>query len=59
MKNLFEIIFKKEPQLNYIIAAYQPMEVSVLRTSSQTSEYDLDAPTELDEMNIDKIYQRS
>jgi hypothetical protein len=59
MKSLFEKLFRKEPQFNYIIAEYQP-----LTTSSLDSMMDITAPgneyaTEHDEMEIDRIYQNS
>ncbi len=57
MKNIFEKIFKKEPQLNYIIAEYQPIETSSPGTGVKMTEYDLNEPIEIDEMQIDKIYR--
>lgn len=59
MKKLLEKIFKKEPQLHYIIAAYQPLEVNMLGAGVKITEYDLNDLAESDEMQIDKIYQRS
>lgn len=58
MKNLFDKIFKKEPQLNYIIAEYQPLEVNSFSPTIKATEYDVDEPTEADEMQIDKMYRR-
>lgn len=60
MKNLFNKIFKKEPQFNYIIAEYQPMKVDsqITRARASAAEYDIEAPENSDEMEIDKIYQR-
>ncbi|MDP1765282.1 MAG: hypothetical protein Q8K83_00115 [Methylotenera sp.] len=57
MKNLIAKIFNKEPKLNYIIAEYQPMEINSLSTVMNTTEYDVEEPAEIDEMQIDKIYQ--
>jgi K+-transporting ATPase c subunit len=58
MKNLFDKIFKKEPQFNYIIAEYQPTKISLSTVDSSSSEYDVDAPISNDEMQIDRIYQQ-
>ena len=57
MKNLFDKIFKKEPQFNYIIAEYLPLNVDSYKNIS-IKEYDIDAPDNSDEMDIDKIYLR-
>ena len=57
MKNLFDKIFKKEPQFNYIIAEYLPLNVDSYKNIS-IKEYDIDAQENSDEMEIDKIYQR-
>ncbi len=58
MKNLFDKIFKKEPQFNYIIAEYQPTKINLPIVDSSNSEYDVDAPASNDEMQIDRIYQQ-
>lgn len=58
MKNLFDKIFKKEPQFNYIIAEYQPAKGAVEATA-KISEYDIEGPAMNDEMEIDRIYQSS
>lgn len=57
MKNLIAKIFNKEPKLNYIIAEYQPMENNSLSTVATATDYDFEEPVEIDEMQIDKIYQ--
>lgn len=57
MKRLFKRLFKKEPQLNYIIAEYHPIEMNLLKTDAGFIEYDLDEPVKSDQMQIDKIYQ--
>jgi hypothetical protein len=59
MKNLFEKLFKKEPQFNYVIAEYQPLTTSSPETIVRTTEHDIDEPVASDEMEIDRIYQRS
>ena len=59
MKNLFEKLFKKEPQFNYIIAEYQPLTTSSPETVMRTTEHDIAEPVASDEMEIDRIYQRS
>jgi hypothetical protein len=59
MKNFIEKLFKKEPQFNYIIAEYQPMKINSPKTSVNATEYDVDAPENSDEMEIDKLYQRA
>lgn len=58
MKKLFDKIFKKEPQFNYIIAEYLPLNVDSYKKIS-IKEYDIDAQENSDEMEIDKIYNRS
>ena len=58
MKNLFDKIFKKKPQFDYIIAEYQPLKVDLYKTATGAKEYDIEAPANSDEMEIDKIYQR-
>jgi hypothetical protein len=58
MKNLFDKIFKKEPQLNYIIAEYQPLEVNSFSHATKVMAYDFDEqvePIEIDEMQINKL----
>lgn len=61
MKSLFEKIFNKESQLKYIIAEYHPMEANspsiIPRTSN--SGFELASATEIDDMQIDKIYRNS
>jgi hypothetical protein len=59
MKNLLEIIFKKDSQSNFMTNGYQSGKINALRVnpSANNSEYDLDEPEDVDEMQIDKIYQ--
>lgn len=59
MKNLFDRLFKKEPEFSYVIAEYQPLKTNRLRTDVAITEYQLDPALEKDEMDIDKIYQNS
>lgn len=59
MKNLFERLFKKESQFNYIIAEYQPMRTNSLDPVAKATEYDVDESVDSDEMEIDRIYQSS
>lgn len=59
MKSLLEKLFKKEPQVSYVIAEYQPVRMNRLSTDVTVTEYQLDLATEKDEMDIDKIYQSS
>jgi hypothetical protein len=58
MKNLFNSIFKKEPQFNYIIAEYQPTK-GAIEASTKISEYDIKNSATNDEMEIDRLYQRA
>jgi hypothetical protein len=58
MKKLFERLFKKEPEIDYIIAAYQPIKTDRMHSSVNVTEYEIVKPQESDEMQIDKIYQR-
>lgn len=58
MKKLFERLFKKEPEFSYTIAEYQPIKIDRMRSDVNVTEYDTHRPSETDEMQIDKIYQR-
>ena len=62
MKKLFERLFKKEPEFDYIIAEYQPVKIDRTRMSANLTEYEAYQPQGQDEiqdeMQIDKIYQR-
>lgn len=58
MIKLIERFFKKEPEFNYTIAEYMPIKVNKLKTDVSVTEFDLSRPTETDEMQIDKIYNR-
>jgi hypothetical protein len=59
MKNLLEIIFKKGPPPDFMDNKYQSGRVNAqrARASANNSEYDLEEPEDVDEMQIDKIYQ--
>lgn len=59
MKSLLEKLFKKEPQYNYTIADYQPVKIHSLKTDVAVTDYQIEQLPETDEMDIDKIYQRS
>jgi hypothetical protein len=59
MKNLFDKIFKKEPQFNYIIAEYQPTKISLPKIELSNSESDVENQVSGDEMEIDRLYQRA
>lgn len=59
MKNLFDKLFKKEPAFSYTIAEYMPVKTNRLRTDVTVTEYQIERPTDTDEMAIDKIYQNS
>ncbi len=58
MKNLFEKLFKKEPEFSYTIAEYMPIKVNKRRADNAATEYDLNSQADTDEMQIDKIYNR-
>jgi|GEM_PF-890151 len=53
MKKLFERIFKKEPQLNYIIAEYHPIEMNLLEMDDRFIEGDLDEQMELSRLRAE------
>ena len=58
MKRLFEKLFKKEPAFSYTVADYKPFKKDYLHNDVTVTEYQIDRPTETDEMTIDKIYQQ-
>jgi hypothetical protein len=55
MHRLFEKIFKKEPQLNYIIAEYQPLEINFLESDDRFTKYRFDEINDIEEMKVDKL----
>ena len=59
MKSLFEKLFKKQPEFSYTVAEYMPMKTNRLRRDVTVTEYQVERPSEVDEMAIDKIYQNS
>ena len=59
MKKLFERLFKKEPEFDYIIAEYQPIKANRMRSEFNLNEFDATKSEESDDMQIDKIYQRN
>ncbi len=59
MKNLLKKIFKKETQIDYIIAEYQPNQAKLLETSRRLGSYANDELANNNEMEIDRLYQHS
>lgn len=59
MKNLFERLFKKESELDYIIAEYQPTKFNIMQSPFNLNEFDTSNKNESDYMQIDNIYQRN
>lgn len=59
MKNLIEMIFKREPRLNYVIAEYYPRSDFVPKPIVEMAEYEVESPQNMDEMQIDNIYQQN
>jgi len=55
MKRLIKKIFKLEPQLNYIIAEYQPIETNHLKTDVKIKEGNLNKPININKKKMDKI----
>jgi len=63
MRNFLEYIFNREPEVNYVIAAYRPKKMDLLQIDINLTEYELykmqeSIDTQADEMQIDNIYQR-
>jgi hypothetical protein len=56
MKSLFEKLFKKQPDFSYTVAEYMPTKTNRLRRDVIVTEYQVEEPTESDEMTIDKMY---
>ncbi len=54
MKRLFERIFKKESQLNYIIAEYHPIEMNLPNTDARLAESTRNEPANIKEIQVDK-----
>ena len=59
MKKLFERLFKKQPEFDYIIAEYQPIKVNRSRSEFSLNEFDASRIEDSDDIQIDKIYQRN
>ena len=55
MKRLIKKLFKIEPQLEYIIAEYQPIEITRLKTGVNIKEHDIEKPINIDKKIIDKM----
>lgn len=59
MKNLIEMIFKREPTLNYVIAEYQPSGDFVAKSFSKPNTSGENELEIKDEMQIDNLYQKN
>jgi len=59
MKNLIEKLFKRNAELDYVIAEYKPNYSEVMKNRAKLTEYDDDLLDEKDEMAIDNLYQRN
>ncbi len=59
MKNILALLFKKEPEIDYVIAEYQPIKIDKTHIQVNVTEYDYSQLVETDDMQIDKIYQRN
>lgn len=57
MKRFIKKLFKIEPQLEYIIAEYQPIEITRLKTGFTIKEYNINKPINIDKKNMDKMKQ--
>ena len=55
MKKLIKKIFKIEPQLDYIIAEYQPIETNHLKTDVKIKERYFKKPINIEKKKMDKI----
>ena len=55
MKRLIKKIFKIEPQLDYIIAEYQPTEINPLKADVNIKEHNINNPINIDKKKMDKI----
>lgn len=58
MKKIWNKIFKIEPQYNYTIADYLPVNINALETKVKVTEYEIDERLRSDEMDIDNIYEK-
>lgn len=59
MIKFFTRLFKKEPEFDYVIAAYEPVVIDRFHMEVHVTEYEPAEPQEADEMTIDNIYQRN
>jgi hypothetical protein len=59
MKNLLGVIFKKVPPPNFMAEEFQLDKTRTRKNikGANNSEYEFEKPEEVDEMQIDKIYQ--
>jgi hypothetical protein len=59
MRSLIEKLFKRNSELDYVIAEYKPSYSEVIKNRVKLTEYDDDLLDEKDEMAIDNLYQRN
>ena len=59
MKNLLDMIFKRESHHDYVIANYQPGKATKPTIEAKMVEHDADASSAHDEMEIDNLYQKN
>lgn len=59
MKHLLQKLFKKEPLPAFRATEFEARKTyaSRKRASANNSEYEIEKPADIDEMQIDKIYQ--
>ncbi len=57
MKKLFARLFKKEPEFDYVIAEYQPIQTDRKYLGDDATESGMHKSSETDEMQIDNIYK--
>ena len=55
MKRLIKKLFKIEPQLEYIIAEYQPIEITRLKTGLNFKENNINKPINIDKKPMHKM----
>jgi hypothetical protein len=55
MKRLIKKIFKIEPQLNYIITEYQPVEINPFKTDVKIKERNFIKTINIDKKKMNKI----
>ena len=55
MKRLIKKIFKTKPQLDYIIAEYQPIDTNHLKTDLKIKEHNFNKPININKKKVNKI----